>query len=70
MIDGFLYTVLACSSIFSTLRKFHILVRIGIMLLTVKNLVMVWQATLRSDLPSYMVPFKTPDLVFQKPQVF
>ncbi|CAL9750491.1 unnamed protein product [Musa acuminata subsp. burmannicoides] len=25
-------------------------------------------ATLRSDLPSYMVPFKTPDLVFQKPQ--
>ncbi|WOL03052.1 hypothetical protein Cni_G11772 [Canna indica] len=24
-------------------------------------------ATLRSDLPSYMVPFKTPDLVFQKP---
>ncbi|XP_025798402.1 uncharacterized protein LOC112878189 isoform X2 [Panicum hallii] len=25
-------------------------------------------ATLRSDLPSYMVPFKTADLVFQKPQ--
>ncbi|XP_072989980.1 uncharacterized protein [Typha latifolia] len=25
-------------------------------------------ATLRSDLPSYMVPFKTSDLVFQKPQ--
>ncbi|THU62496.1 hypothetical protein C4D60_Mb01t05760 [Musa balbisiana] len=25
-------------------------------------------ATLRSDLPSYMVPFKTPDLVFRKPQ--
>ncbi|KAG6528536.1 hypothetical protein ZIOFF_010711 [Zingiber officinale] len=25
-------------------------------------------ATLRSDLPSYMVPFETPDLVFRKPQ--
>lgn len=25
-------------------------------------------ATLRSDLPSYMVPFKTSDLVFQKPK--
>ncbi|KAJ8493037.1 hypothetical protein OPV22_014758 [Ensete ventricosum] len=25
-------------------------------------------ATLRSDLPSYMVPFKIPDLVFRKPQ--
>lgn len=25
-------------------------------------------ATLRSDLPPYMVPFKTPDLVFRKPQ--
>lgn len=26
------------------------------------------QAILRCDLPSYMVPFKTPDLVFQKPK--
>uniref|UniRef100_A0A453IK93 Uncharacterized protein n=1 Tax=Aegilops tauschii subsp. strangulata TaxID=200361 RepID=A0A453IK93_AEGTS len=25
-------------------------------------------AILRCDLPSYMVPFKTPDLVFQKPK--
>nr|CAD1837345.1 unnamed protein product [Ananas comosus var. bracteatus] len=25
-------------------------------------------ATLRSDLPTYMVPFKTPDFVFRKPQ--
>ncbi|AQL08257.1 5'-3' exonuclease family protein [Zea mays] len=25
-------------------------------------------ATLRSDLPHYMVPFKTADLVFKKPQ--
>ncbi|PKU64144.1 hypothetical protein MA16_Dca025762 [Dendrobium catenatum] len=25
-------------------------------------------ATLRSDLPSYMVPFKVPDFVFRKPE--
>lgn len=27
------------------------------------------QAMLRSDLPSYMVPFSTEDLVFRKPEV-
>ena len=29
----------------------------------------IWQALLRSDLPNYMVPFATSDLVFKKPEV-
>lgn len=29
----------------------------------------LWQALLRSDLPSYMVPFSVKDLLFHKPEV-
>ena len=30
---------------------------------------MSWQALLRCDLPFYMVPFTTEDLIFTKPEV-